>query len=239
MTICLFINVAPSGKSELTWAGTCATGMRWGTCLTGVQSQSETSGTRWQDQAHTSQRFVVRDGRIKLTRARSFTKGTRWSCDERGSSGQLQDLRACYLRKQNLGIWEYHIQEQHTVVRRGLEEEILSGQNQGRYWIIWPKAAGLYTHRSWKSNISRTYRRCERLSDESIWELSWSFGRLQVGTIVSDIPKRRRKGCLIYKVNRWSWVGPLMEAWQSQGSLVYRRKYWSPCWREYRREWTR
>ena len=59
------------------------------------------------------------------------------SCDLWGSSGQYQDLRASiygesYLREQNLRIWECHVQEQQAVVRRGLEEEMLSGQQQGR-----------------------------------------------------------------------------------------------------------
>ena len=34
------------------------------------------------------------------------------------------------------------------MARRGLEEEMLSGQKQGRCRIIWPKVAGLYIHRS-------------------------------------------------------------------------------------------
>ena len=100
------------------------------------------------------------------------------------SSGQHQDLRVCYL-------WEYYIKEQQAVARQGLEEEMLSGQDQGRYWITWPKAAGLYTSPNLKSDIANTCRHRDRLSNESICELSLSFGRPQVGTIVSVIPRKR------------------------------------------------
>ena len=37
-----------------------------------------------------SQRLAVRDGRIKLRRARNYTTGTLWSCDEKGGAFQRQ-----------------------------------------------------------------------------------------------------------------------------------------------------
>ena len=81
-------------------------------------------------------KLVVRDGKNELARAGTCTTRTRWSCDERVSSGQRLDLRVCYLREQDLGIWEYYIQQQQAVAKRGREEEMLSGREQGRYWII-------------------------------------------------------------------------------------------------------
>ena len=114
-------------------------------------------GTRWQERAHTSKdlrhiderwgayhkgvqsqsgRLVLREGKNELTRAGTCTTETWWSCDERSSSGQRQDLRLCYLREQNLGNRECHVKKQQAVTRLGLEEEMLSGQAQERYWII-------------------------------------------------------------------------------------------------------
>ena len=82
-----------------------------------------------------SEKLVVREGKNELTRAGTCTTGTRWSCGERSSSEQRQNLWACYLQEQNLGIWECHVHEQLAVLRWGLEEEVLSGE-QGRYWTI-------------------------------------------------------------------------------------------------------
>ena len=192
-------------------------------------------GTRWQERAHTSKdlhhiderwgayhkgvqsqsgRLVLREGKNELTRAGTCTTETRWSCDERSSSGQRQDLRLCYLREQNLGNRECHVKEQQAVTRLGLEEEMLSGQAQERYWIIWPKVAVLYTRRSWKSDIANTCQHRKRLSDESIWELSWSFGRPQVDTVVIVLfLGRGEKYHFLYKVNRLPTVFQPTDAW--------------------------
>ena len=144
----------------------------------GLPIPSGNCGTGWQ---------------FMLARARSCTTGhdeiatitgTGWSCeavtcglliDTLGASGTEQAglrVTTCGLlagrkepQEQSLLIWEWNIQEQQAVVRWRLVDEMLSRQEQRRYWIIWVQMACLYIHWGWKSDAMVTCWSWRWLSD--------------------------------------------------------------------------
>ena len=134
---------------------------------------------------------------FKLTRARSCTTGARWSCDE-----YRNKVFSSSPQEQSLLVWARKIQEQQAVVRWRLgEEELLSNQDQRRYWMNWVQSSLLIYPTELEELHSGqllvllvaewlVHRRAELVA-----------GRHQVGAVFSAIAGKRWKSYSVYEVN--------------------------------------